>query len=703
MKNHRVALVGAGYISEWHAKAIRTLPNLKLQAICDQSVSRAKALSIRFGIPQTYHSVFDLACDKSIDSVHVLLPPDLHFGCARELLLAGKNVFIEKPMSVTVEECDELNKIAGEQNLRIGVGHNFLFHPRYEQLRSDLRSGKLGWVDRIQINWHKELPQLRHGPFGIWMLQKPGNIVLETGAHLFAYLLDLVDTPKKMEVIRCLSKTLPSGVEVAQQWTFHCHFEGLHAELSMSAHPGFSEHSVHVRGTLGSATADLENNTYVLRRHSANMDDIDRFVRLRREGKEMVRQSFEGICNYALNKFSNRFIGNVYGLSIARAIESFYNEANDSRSSGPLGAKVITQCSNAISLSQMALPTPMTAFLKTSHNGNAPKILILGATGFIGQSLCRELIQQGHAIRVLVRDPLKLPAELRISSIEIVRGELGNPKCLDAALEGIQHVYHLARAIVKTWDEYLDHEIEVTMKIARACKHANVSRLYYTGTIDSFYAGAKAGVIREDTPLDPNISNRNLYARAKAISEWQLIAQFHDEALPVVIVRPGIVIGRGGSPFHWGIGMWHFGGICQVWGRGENKLPLVLVDDVARGLAKLLNPDISPGQVFHLIGDPCLSAKEYLDEFEKHASVKLQRQYVAPWKFYLADMGKWLIKTVVRHPERRLPSYRDWETRTQKALFDSGLTRKILDWQPTTDRETIVREGIVAAIEEYRF
>jgi predicted dehydrogenase/nucleoside-diphosphate-sugar epimerase len=703
MTAQRIALLGAGYISTWHAKAIKTIPNLILQTVCDQSSSHANQLAEQFGIKQIYNSVSEMARDTSVDSVHVLLPPDLHFPYAKELLLAGKNVFLEKPMGVSFEECQELTDIAKDQNLRVGVGHNFLFHPRYEQLRSDLKAGKLGWVDRIEIHWHKELPQLRHGPFGIWMLREPGNIVLETGAHLFAYLLDLFGAPISTEVIHGLTRQLPSGVVIPQQWSMHCHYEKLHAILIMSANPGFAEHSIHVRGSLGSATADLENNTYVLRRHTPFMDDIDRYARSRNEGKELARQGFAGIRNYVLSKFSKRIPGSVYGLSIAKAIESFYNSSNDSRTSGEFGCSVISQCVNTIRLSRIDLTKktipPQAA---TSIKHPAATILVLGSTGFIGQSLCRTLMAQGHSIRVLVRDALKLPEDIRNSSIEIVKGDLQNRKDLINSLNGIEHVYHLARPMVKTWDDFQKQEIDVTMEIAKACVNAKVKRLYYTGTIDSLYAGGKAGVIREDTPLDPNIANRNLYARAKAISETQLLAMQRKEGLPVIIVRPGIVIGRGGSPFHWGIGMWHFGSVCQVWGNGENKLPLVLVDDVSIGLTKLMNPNVMPGQILQLVGDPCLNAREYLDELEKHASIKLQRQYVLPWRFYLNDMGKWIVKTLVRHPERRLPSYFDWESRTQKAFFDCSETKRILDWQPTSDRNSIIQDGIVAAIEEFR-
>ena len=84
--------------------------------------------------------------------------------------------------------------------MRLGVGHNFLFSGPYEQLRRDVRSGILGRIDQITITWNRFLPQSAFGPFDIWMLRDPRNIMLETGSHLVAHMLDLAGEPDEMEV-----------------------------------------------------------------------------------------------------------------------------------------------------------------------------------------------------------------------------------------------------------------------------------------------------------------------------------------------------------------------------------------------------------------------------------------------------------------------------------------------------------------------
>lgn len=251
----------------------------------------------------------------------------------------------------------------------------------------------------------------------------------------------------------------------------------------------------------------------------------------------------------------------------------------------------------------------------------------------------------------------------------------------------------------KNWNDYQHLEIDVMEQIAKVAMAANVKRLIYTGTIDSYYAGRRAGIITEETPLDPKIKRRNLYARAKAYSEEILLRMHRDSALPVVIVRPGIVIGRGGSPLHWGIGMWWHNSLCQTWGDGHNKLPLVLVQDVVKGLiATAFTPGIE-GESFNLVGTPLLSAQDYLNEIGRQG-IRYPHYATPIWQFYLLDLFKWSVKTVVRHPDRRLPSYRDWESRTQRAFFDCSRAKERLGWAPVSDRDTLIRQGILEPLDD---
>jgi hypothetical protein len=64
-------------------------------------------------------------------------------------------------------------------------------------------------------------------------------------------------------------------------------------------------------------------------------------------------------------------------------------------------------------------------------------------------------------------------------------------------------------------------------------------------------------------------------------------------------------------------------------------------------------------------------------------------------------MLKWVVKVAVRHPERQMPSYRDWQSRTQQARFDCTAAKTVLGWKPVSERGALVRRGIEEPLREF--
>jgi predicted dehydrogenase/nucleoside-diphosphate-sugar epimerase len=703
-KTIRAGFLGTGYIADWHARALRSVRGVTLAAVCDKDVTRAQSFAARHGVERAHGSLEEMLGDRAIDAVHVLLPPDLHHQAALEVIRSGRHVLLEKPMAVSEEECAALLEQADRAGVRVGIGHNFLFCPAYERLKGDLVSGRLGKIDQVTITWNRPLDQLITGPFHSWMFREPGNIMLEVGSHSVAHMLDLLGTVELTSARATNGLDLPGHVRFYRRWQVDAKRGPTAITLFFSFVPGFSEHTIHVRGSLAAATADLERGTYLLHRHTRYGPDYDRYRMLVSEARDLRSMARRNFGHYVLSKLKLSDQGSLYGVSIARALQSIYSQlpgSPDPRMSPGLGREVVKTSVDISRLAEVGNCARRAVYEAPSSSPAIPKVLVLGATGFIGRELTRQLVTKEVAIRVLVRDPGRLPPEVEGPLTEVVVGDASCSDDLNRALEGITHVYHLVRANAKTWSEYYERDVLVTKRVAEACLAKGVRRLVYTGTIDSYYTGVKAGTITEETPLDPRIQGRNLYARAKAASEDFLMALHRERGLPVVIFRPGIVIGRGGSPYHWGVGMWSWGSVCQVWGEGSNELPLVLVEDVAAGLIAALDSEQIEGEVFNLVGVVGLSAREYLDEFQRYAGIELQIIQTPPWKFYVIALAKWLIKILVRHPDREMPTYRDWESRTQRAPWNCSKARARLGWEPTVERSEIIRKGIHVPVEEW--
>jgi len=681
-------------------KALKGIRGRNVVAVCDLVPGRARAFADRWGVQQSYTSLSDMLAQVGLGSVHVLLPPDLHFAPAMEILAAGVRVVLEKPACVTADECERLLAAAPSPD-RVSVSHNFLFSPHYVALRNAFRAGTFGPVSEIDIVWNKELGQFRGGPFGGWLFAHPGNVILEVGPHSLSHLFDLMPDATIRSVSTDRPYVVPGGLEVPRRWAVEARSGSTAIRLNWSLGAGFTEHRIHVRGLFGSATVDFDAGTYVERLHSPLPDDFDRYRITRREGAGLRGQSRDRIRRYILSKFKLSKFGNDFGESISLSLAACGRSPQDSRVSLALATQTIAACEAIV---RMGVPEVRRHEIP-SHispaSENRPPILVLGGTGFIGRALVRKLCEAGERVRLLVRDPRGLSDELRAMPLEVVRGSIGSANDVRTALEGVKVVYHLARANVKTWKDYQDREIGDTRVVAEECLKAGVERLIYTGTIDSYYAGDPGETIRDDSPLDTEIVGRNLYARAKAESEAMLMDMHRDRGLPVTILRPGIVIGSGGSPFHWGIGMWNGMGVCRMWGQGSHTLPLVLVDDCADALVSARSAEGIVGRSLNLVGPGLLTAREYLDEVESQGRLKLDRRPRSVARYYLFDMAKWLVKLVVRHPERRRPTYRDWNSRTQAARFDCSQARTALNWNPTGDRATLVEEGIAKPVREW--
>jgi nucleoside-diphosphate-sugar epimerase len=174
-----------------------------------------------------------------------------------------------------------------------------------------------------------------------------------------------------------------------------------------------------------------------------------------------------------------------------------------------------------------------------------------------------------------------------------------------------------------------------------------------------------------------------------------------EHGLPLVIARPGIVIGPGSPPAHLGVARFLSETRVDYWGDGNNLLPLVTVDDVADALARAMDAPGIEGQTLLLTSPPLMSARDYIDAVAVCMAARIDARPRAAWRNWAADMLKELAKNAVRHPNRRWPSLHDWRCVSQRARYDGTMTEQVLGWKPVSDREMLVERGIADAVRWY--
>jgi predicted dehydrogenase/nucleoside-diphosphate-sugar epimerase len=701
-KRWKVGLLGAGYIIEAHAKSLNHLHNVEISAVCDQTLERAEQASATFGIPAVYTSL-DEMLKSDIEAVHVLLPPNLHFDATRQIIESGRHVFLEKPMGISASECQTLMELANKHGVKLGVNHNFLFLPSYQKLRQDVKDGTIGKLDHVAINWMFPLGQIQFGPFNIWMLQEPANLFFELGPHLVAFLVDLVGVPDHVQVDVSLPIDLPGGNRVYRRWHAHGSKGGVSFDLNLSVVPGYTDRSIRVRGHAATATCLFDRDIYYRDEPSGAGILFDNFLTVKNVAKQIMINGLGNLLKAIKGSLQKAPYANPFGESIETSIACFYTTLtgqSDTRMDGQFGVNVISTCEKI---------TNKASFEKMTKKGvwkvlpplQPPTVLVLGGTGFIGQYLVKALIKRGLGVRVVTRGMGAGQIALAGLPVELIQGDLANPAFMDKALQGIEVVYHLAKTDGKKWDDYYKNDVLVTQNIAIRALAKGIKRFIYTGTIDSYYSANPNDVITSDTPLDSKITTRNHYARSKAMCEDLLMKLHKEKNLPLVIFRPGIVIGKGCPPAHWGIGMFQSDTRMQFWGDGNNQLPLVLAEDVAEALALGLDKKGIEGQTFLLTDAPLLSGKDYIEIVSKETGTKIRSLPTPTWKFFVIDALKETAKHLIRHPNRKIPSFRDWDSRSHRARYDSSKTVKVLGWQPAATREALIKQGITEAVREF--
>lgn len=179
-----IGVIGTGYWGKNHVRTYSELVSdgfLERVVICDINEKRAKELSQAFNIDYlTGHQA--LIDDPDIDAVSIVTPSPTHYQLAKEFMEAGKDVLVEKPMTMDIDEAKELVRISEETGQVLMVGHIFRHHPAVKELKHRIDIGELGSIRLMSSN------RLSFGS-----PRKDMGVVYALGIHevdMFCYLMD---------------------------------------------------------------------------------------------------------------------------------------------------------------------------------------------------------------------------------------------------------------------------------------------------------------------------------------------------------------------------------------------------------------------------------------------------------------------------------------------------------------------------------
>ena len=219
-------------------------------------------------------------------------------------------------------------------------------------------------------------------------------------------------------------------------------------------------------------------------------------------------------------------------------------------------------------------------------------ILLTGATGYVGGRLVPRLLDAGHRVRLLVRDPVRVRGKAWAERVEILQGDLTLPETIPAAMQAIDAAYYLVHSLTKRGLDFVRADAAAAHNFAAAAQGAGVGRIIYLGQL---------GQPREGEAVSPHLEARMRAGEA-----------LRGPGVPVTEFRAGVIVGSGSITFEmirYLTERWPFL-VCPLWAYTLGQ-PIGIRDVLSYLMAALETPE-SAGRIIEIGGPDTLTYAEML-------------------------------------------------------------------------------------------
>jgi 2-alkyl-3-oxoalkanoate reductase len=676
-KRVRVGLVGAGTVSAFHARALKSLPFVEIVGIADPETARAEQVAARFGIPRTYASLQEMA-DARPAVIHILTPPETHAALALEALEMGCHVFVEMPLAETVADCDRMIELAHDRGLVLSVNHSARMDPIVSRALTLLHKGVCGEITGADFFRSSHYPPYAGGPVVPPQFRNGSYPFQDLGAHGL-YLLEAFLGPIRRAAIRYYANDLGDPNLLYDEWRALVECQNGTGTIYLSWNVRPTQNEIVVYGTRGVMRVDCYLRTLAVRKVYPGPEVMQRILSAALNPVGML-------WNAAGNavRFATRRQHPAPGIQVS--VIGFH-EALRKGDSPPVpveeGRRIVALLEE---VSQRA-DADKRRYLAEPEPAQLPRVLVTGANGFLGRALVRRLRQPGEAVRVQLRRPWRMAPS---DDIQAVYGDLGNPETADRAVRCAEVVFHLASAMKGGPSEFQSGTVWGTRNIVEACARHGVRRLVYVSSMAVLdHAAHLPGVpANEASPCEPNPRERGLYTQTKLEAERMVLQAAAENRIRAVVLRPGQIYGPGAENAPPG-GTIEIAGRWLVGGSGEHHLPVVYVENVLDAMLLAARADVPNGSIFQLVDPEGIRQRDYIDCMRR--SGRNPRVWYVPG--FILRCAAWCVELIGRMTRRSVP-LTPYRVRSVTPLWPCDCTEAHtqLGWKPRVG----IREGMAA-------
>jgi len=663
----RVGLVGAGYVSTYHARALRSLPFVDLVGVADMDQPRAQALADKFKIQRTYPNLAAMA-EVRPNVIHVLTPPHTHAGITLAALEMGCHVFVEKPMAETLADCDRMIEAAHNRGLVLSVNHSARMDPIVLKALDWLRAGACGTVTGADFFRSSDYPPYAGGGALPPHFRNGSYPFQDLGVHGL-YLLEAFLGPIHHADIRYYASGLGDPNLVFDEWRALVECERGAGQMYISWNVRPMQNEIVVHGTRGVMFIDCYLQTLRIRKTYPAPKPVQRILG---EGLNSLGMLWKVTANTV--KFAAGRLKPSPGIHVS--VVKFHEALHQGQPppvSAEEGRRVIALLED---VSRRA-DTDKHYYLAENTTIPAPRILITGATGQLGSALVRRLRDFGHPLRLAVRKPPGAPPG---PDLQLVFGDLGDPSYVDRAVEGMDIVFHVGAAMRGGLAEFTSGTVWGTRNIVDACEKHGVRKLIYVSSMTVLHnAGQRPGMtVTESFPYEPQAANRGLYSQTKLEAEKTVLQACAEGRIHAIVLRPGQIYGPGYEKFP-PAGAIALAGRWLVVGSGDLYVPLVYIDNVVDALLLAAQQELPNGSIFQLVDPEGIRQRDYV-ETVRRSGRKEKASYVPAWALKTAGFGVEILGKVLKR-QVPLSRYRI-DSITPLWPCDCTAAHTLLGWKP---------------------
>ncbi|GAB3785455.1 hypothetical protein GCM10028818_47090 [Spirosoma horti] len=302
------------------------------------------------------------------------------------------------------------------------------------------------------------------------------------------------------------------------------------------------------------------------------------------------------------------------------------------------------------------------------------RILVIGASGFVGSYLVRQLVADGYTVRCLARNPDKVK-DLADCGCELVKGDINDFASIQQAFDSMDAVYVSIHTLAPQHadtanQDFMDIEMKGLQHIVQACRLHQVHRLIYV------------------TSLGISANSKDAWTRGR----WKTQDYLLSSGLDVTVIQPGMIVGIGGQGFNLVLANARKR-LAFVVGNGRTKLRCIAIDDLVYNLIGVLTEPKAYGRCYEVGSDDVLTSDQFIDAAAEVVGHRHPRKIHI--SLALLRLAAPLIERMAKSPKGSIKGALD--SLGEDLVGDPSAIRKLLPRQPLSYKQAVER-----ALQVYR-